>query len=217
MYGRTNLIRRPLIMLVCLGLVLFLAAAAMAKDPYAKADESWISIGGVVNSVTPDSFLLDYGEGRVKVKVEDGDQDADAYQLVPGDRVTVAGRIDKGLFEKTTIVASSVYVEKLGTFYQSKGKDGQKKFDYIPDQVIDAATVVQGVVSEIDDEEFRLDLGGLQTLTVNVSKMSYNPLDSVGIPKIVEGDIVRVKGTLHQRFFSGRELIADSVIRIVAQ
>jgi len=77
-----------------IGLVLLLAATAMAKDPKVQPDDAWISISGEVQSVTADTFMLDYGAGDLIVEMDDGDRDADAYQLLPGDKVTVTGRID---------------------------------------------------------------------------------------------------------------------------
>ncbi|WP_162883824.1 hypothetical protein, partial [Chromatocurvus halotolerans] len=49
-------------------------------SPYAMADGSVITIDGTVDSVSPDSFALDYGQGVVTVEFDDGDRDADAYK-----------------------------------------------------------------------------------------------------------------------------------------
>ena len=71
------------------------------RSPYTQPDDSWISLS-------------------VTVEMDDGDRDADAYKLLPGDKVNVVGKIDDNLFELISIEASSVYVEKLGTtFYAS--------------------------------------------------------------------------------------------------
>ncbi|WP_256363626.1 hypothetical protein [Thiohalocapsa sp. ML1] len=40
--------------------------------------------------------------------MNDGDRDADAYRLLPGDHVGIAGRIDNGLLQATTLDAASV-------------------------------------------------------------------------------------------------------------
>ncbi|HSO22154.1 MAG TPA: hypothetical protein VLT81_04555, partial [Chondromyces sp.] len=98
-------------------LVLFVAVPAMAEDPYVEPDDSWISLSGTVKAVTADAFTLDYGKGMITVEMDDGDRDADGYKLIEGDKVTVNGVIDDGLFETRTIEASSVYVEKLDTYF----------------------------------------------------------------------------------------------------
>ena len=38
--------------------------------------------------------------------MDDGDRDADAYKLLPGDEVNVIGKVDDDLFQTTTIDAS---------------------------------------------------------------------------------------------------------------
>lgn len=198
--------------------VLLLATPARAgegKNPYSRPNNSWISISGTVNRVAPDSFLLDYGSGRIKVEMDDGDRDADAYKLIPGDKVTVTGKIDADLFETTTIEAGSVYVEKIGTYFHSSAADEEDFLDIIPTSVIASHTVVQGVVADVDGHEFSIDAGALLTLDVDVSKMPYNPLDDVGIPKIDVGDFVRVSGKLSDSLFTGRELMAEQVIKII--
>jgi len=50
-----------------------------------------LSIRGIVDSVKSDNFILDYGNGVIKVEIDDGDQDADDYKLVAGDKVTPNG------------------------------------------------------------------------------------------------------------------------------
>jgi uncharacterized protein YdeI (BOF family) len=94
-----------------------LAFPAMAEDPYAKPDDTWISISGTVDTVRPDSFTLDYGKGVITVEMDDGDRDADAYKLLKGDKATVNGKIDDDLFETRSIEAGSVYVESLDTYF----------------------------------------------------------------------------------------------------
>ena len=69
-------------------LTTFTATSALAQDPYLMSNNSWISISGTVKSVSADLFTLDYGDGLITVEMDDGDRDADAYKLIPGDEVT---------------------------------------------------------------------------------------------------------------------------------
>ena len=57
-----------------------LSASAVAENPYAKENNSWISINGEVDSVSTDQFELDYGEGNITVVMEDDDRKG--YQLM---------------------------------------------------------------------------------------------------------------------------------------
>lgn len=76
-----------------------------------------------MESVSPDTFLLDYGQGMIRVGFDDGDRDADAYKLMAGDRLSVTGLIDDDFYEMTTVEASSVYVESLGTYFYASAAD----------------------------------------------------------------------------------------------
>jgi len=69
-------------------------------DPYAKPDDSWISISGTVVNPKDDTFMLDYGQGTILVEMDDWDGVGEAYALIDGDRVTVYGAVDDGLFDE---------------------------------------------------------------------------------------------------------------------
>ena len=211
----------------CLGVVLAFALSAavsgpaLAEDPnpYLQPNESWISISGTVDVVHPDSFLLDYGDGMVKVEMDDGDRDADAYKLLPGDKVTVAGRIDDDFFETTKIEAGSVYVENLGTTFFASAVD-EEDYEWLDPTatlpLIVSRTVVRGTVSQVSDEEFLLDTGP-RLLRVDVSEMAFDPLDDEGYLRIDVGDRVKVIGQISVDLFEGRELEADNVVKIYSK
>jgi len=189
--------------------------ASKGTNPYEKANNSWISIGGTVTSVSANAFLLDYGKGTITVEMDDGDRDADAYQLIHGDKVVVNGRIDDDFFQTTTIEASSVYVEKLGTYFWASSADEEDRYFFTTTMtpVVVASTFVQGTVTEVREHEFEIDTG-VRTLTVDVGQMSDNPLDEEGYQRIREGDHVQVNGRMDESLFQGRELVADSVIKL---
>ncbi|MDX1379866.1 MAG: hypothetical protein R3233_02040 [Xanthomonadales bacterium] len=192
------------------------AAVADEPNPYLKADDTWISISGTVDVVHPNSFVLDYGDGMVKVEMDDGDRDADAYKLLKGDKVTVSGRIDDDFFEMTKIEASSVFVENLGTTFYASSVDEEAYEGLDPSAippVMISRTVVRGEVTKVDGDEFVVDTGA-RHLRVDVSGMSFDPLDDEGYLKIEAGDTVKVIGQIGVDLFEGRELRADSVVKI---
>ncbi|MCR9259720.1 MAG: hypothetical protein NXH95_08365 [Pseudomonadaceae bacterium] len=179
-------------------------------NPYALVDESWISISGEVQFLQPDSFTLDYGDGSVIVEMDDGDRDADAYKLIEGDNVNVLGVIDRDLFELTSIEASSVFVEKLDTYFYSSAVD-EEDMPLLMAAIEDKpASFVQGKVTDVDDTEFSINFG-LNEIRVDVDDMLYNPLDDEGYQKVQVGDVVRVKGELDTDFLQGREFEAERV------
>jgi uncharacterized protein YdeI (BOF family) len=200
------------------GPLLALPAAAgdvKSKNPYAMSNNSWISLSGEVESVKPDSFLLDYGKGRIKVEMDDNDRDAEGYKLVKGDKVTVYGYVDADMFQTRTIEASSVYVDKLGTWFYASGRDeeGSHFETFYAPPLSPGRVTVYGKVTSVGDEEFTIDTG-LRRLTVDVEQMAYDPLDDVGYQKVKRGDWVSVTGRMDSDLFEGRELEADSVVSI---
>lgn len=187
--------------------------ATASEDPYLQPNNTWITLSGTVDSVSADSFLLDYGDGLVTVEMDDGDRDADGYKLLQGDKVTVSGRIDDDLYETTSIEASSVYVESIGTYFYASSVDEEDTLVSLVTPIVVSEALVQGTVTEVGNEEFTIDTG-LRKLTVEVSEMPYNPLDDEGYQKIEVGDRVSVRGLLENNFFEGRELEAQYVITL---
>lgn len=185
-----------------------------AQSPYARPNNSWIGISGMVKSVERDRFVLDYGDGSITVEMDDGDRDGDAYALVPGDKVTVTGKVDADLFEKTTIEAANVYVEKLGTTFYASEIDEEDLSVAAVQPVVISKTVVQGTVTDVRSDEFVIDTGS-RRLTIGVGKMPYNPLDDEGYQRIEPGDFVSVVGNMDRDVLADRRLVASAVTEIV--
>lgn len=199
-----------------LALALTGATAAWAEDPMTEPADSWISVSGTVESVSADSFVLDYGEGLMTVEMDDGDRDADGYKLVSGDQVTVTGLIDDDFYEARTIEASSVYVDSINTSFYASSVDEEDVNQVMVDvdtPVVISATTVQGEVTAVDAQEFTLDTG-LSKMTVDVDEMAYNPLDDEGYQEIDVGDRVSVTGQIDDDLFESNELDADSVVTL---
>ncbi|HSN71816.1 MAG TPA: hypothetical protein VLT59_09900 [Steroidobacteraceae bacterium] len=198
-----------LALLACMG-----AHAQQQPSPYTQADDTWIVLSGKVRTVSANSFALDYeGKGSVIVEMDDGDRDADAYKLLPGDRVTVAGRVDDDFFETTTIEASSVYVESLGTTFLASSVDEEDPATVVGSisPALEAPyAVVIGTVTAVDDDEIVID-SAARELRVEFDELGYDPLDDEGYQKIGVGDRIRVSGRIDDDLFEGREIVADAV------
>lgn len=196
--------------LTSISAILF-ASAAFAQSPYLKPDNTWISIDGTVEDVSPDSFTLDYGQGDITVEMDDSDRDAEGYKLMKGDRVTVAGVIDDDFYETAKIEAASVYVEEIGTYFHASTIDEEDTILDI-DPVVVSNTTFQGTVTSVDKnaEKFTLDSGPAK-ITVEVDEMPYNPLDEEGYQEISKGDVVSVTGSIDKELFDGRVFNAERV------
>lgn len=193
-----------------------LAPRADDKLPHQKADETWMTITGKVDTVQPNRFSLDYGEGVVTVEMDDRDRDAAGYALMQGDKVLVTGKIDDDTFETTTIEAASVYIERLSTTFVASRQDDEQRepldATYLP-PLEEAQTTLQGTVTDIAETEFTLD-SGQRSVRVDIGGLPYNPLEGDGYQKIAVGDRVRVAGQTAVNFFEGREFEAESLVKI---
>jgi len=188
------------------------SASAFAQNPYAKPDNSWISIHGTVTSVSADEFELDYGEGNITVVMEDDDRKG--YQLKKGDEVRVSGLMDDNFYNDSVIEAGSVHIKNANTYFYAGAMDEQD-VDFTVMSPILRDTVIKGNITHVSlkDEEFTLDTG-IQMLTVEVDEMLSNPLDNEGYLQLSVGDRVSVNGKIDNDLFEGRVFEAVSVTKI---
>lgn len=189
-----------------------------STNPYLRANNTWITLSGTVESVGPNSFELAYGDsgedGRITVEMDDDDRDADGYALRNGDEVTVSGRIDDDSFASTSIEAGSVYVEKLGTYFFASSADEEDLPVVVASLEADpSATWVVGTVTGVSANEFVLDRG-VRSITVEVEDMAYDPLDDEGYQRVEIGDVVSIAGNIDRDFFEGRELEARAIVTL---
>lgn len=193
------------------------ASVVAQDDPATESDSSWISLKGTVTSADADSFMMDYGDGLITVEMDDWDNFGDAYPLADGDKVTVYGRVDKGLYETTTIEAGSVYVDGLNTFFYASAADEEGDYSDYGVWVVDVDATVGdvtyiGTVEWVkpDMNTFAIDTGSLE-LTVDTSGLLYNPLDDQGFQQIDAGDRVSVDAVIDADFFGDQDLLAESI------
>lgn len=208
-----NLIKSYLLTIAIVATPALAAETTPTKvDPYAKPDNSFITINGTVKSAGPDSFMLDYGEGLVTVEMDDWDWYPDGYKVLGGDNVTVYGRVDDDMFEITTIEASSVYVKGLNSFFFANDAD-EEDVAYVSFVPTTTTASIQGDVTSIVGREFTVSTG-TGVVTVDTATMPYNPLDNEGYQRVKVGDRVSVVGGLTPGFFSAREIEADAVMTL---
>ncbi len=186
-------------------------------DPYTMADRTWISLSGTAVDTKHEQFTLDYGEGVVLVEMDDWDWYDESAPIMEGDKVRVYGLIDDDLFERTSIEASSVYVENMGTYFYANPADEEslEYHDYWidPSPITIGLTTIRGTVSQIDGREFTIKYGASK-LTVDTSSMAYNPLDDLGFQKIEKGDYISVTGHMDFNFWDKNEFMADTIITL---
>lgn len=199
------------------------AALAFAQDPKEIPDRGWISLSGEVTATHPEQFTLAYGEddSTITVEMDDWDWYDEASQVGAGEKVTVYGRIDDGLYEARTIEADSVYVADRNTFFYASDIDEEGDYFAYPHFMYGYyATApdgtwmtVSGKVTEVDGREFTLD-NGYRHVQIDTDEMAYNPMDDEGFQKIRKGHRVSVSGELDVGFFEDDELKAVSIVTL---
>jgi|GEM_PF-871744 uncharacterized protein YdeI (BOF family) len=199
-------------------LLMFVAMPTMAANAAAQApDGSWITLSGeVAEAEAPDSFVLDYGGGTVRVELDNWSPTQYPADVREGDKVKVHGRVDRDTYDTAKIEADSVYVENLGIhFYGSTGdEESMVSVDLSPhDPIKTGEFSISGRVESIDGPVFTIDTGE-RALTVDTSAMDYDPLDRPGLRNLTikTGDLVTVTGTALSSLFELRKVVADSVI-----
>lgn len=197
-------------------LALSLPAYAARENLPAYSDGDFITLTGTVKSLAGDQFTLDYGNGQIRVDMDDWDWYSDATKrLKIGERVTVAGYVDKNFFSRKQIDAKTVYLPNRYAFYYFSGLNPVNPFYYDwYDMPPDGAWLsVAGTVKDVQGREFTLDTG-LNEYRVDTKDMAYNPMDDDNYQNVDTGDRVRVSGTLDKKLFDTREVEANRIVTI---
>ncbi len=217
--GDATALKRLLATLL-VGALLGLGAVSVAlaqSQKLDRPDSSWISLSGTIAAVGGDSFTLDFGTGEVLVEMDDWDWYNEAHGLAAGDRVTVYGLIDDDMFERRTIEASAVYVDKWQTYYYASAADEESGYYTYPLSVLadegDWVTVT-GTVQSIDGREMTIDTGRFD-VDVDTDRLTYNPFAPERLETVEVGSRVSVYGRVDDAdFFEGREIEAVSVVTL---
>ncbi len=211
-----RIIRNMGAILMCLVIV---ACVTAARDPHEQPNDNWISLTGTVVSVAPDSFELDYGDGRITVKMDDWDWYREGRDLLENERVTVNGRVDESLLKGDSIKADSVFVGGMNTYFYACSTDEEAVRSRLPAVITGPPEACwlnySGKVTAINGREFTLD-AGKRMIRVDTGEMDYNPLDDKGYQKIKNGDWVKVYGQLNRGVFKNRKIMAEIIISLKA-
>ncbi len=188
-----------------------LAAAGHAQDRVTDApSDSQISLSGKVASIDQDSFVLDYGAGRVRVDLEDG---LDWFPtgtpgLTIGEPVTVNGRIDDDTFANRELEASSIYRPATQSYLYSDASNA--RFFPIEPRPNDMSWVnLSGTVKGISGRDFVLDTG-VREFRITTGAMRNDP---VAVGKLRPGSRVSVSGMVSgEDIFDHPEIDATNVV-----
>jgi hypothetical protein len=190
-----------------------LAMASYAQDRVTDApSESEISLSGKVAAIQEDSFMLDYGAGRVEIDLEDGLDwfPAGTPGLTIGEPVTVNGRIDDTTFANREIEATSIYRPATQTYLYSDATNARFFPPVEQPGASDTSWVnLSGTVKGISGRDFVLDTG-VREFQITTGAMRNDP---VAVGKLRPGSRVTVSGLVNgDDIFDNPEIDATNVV-----
>jgi hypothetical protein len=188
-----------------------LAYASYAQDRVTDAPPaSEISLSGKVAGIEQDSFMLDYGAGRVRVDLEDGLDwfPAGAAGLTIGEPVTVNGVIDDDMFDTREIEATSIYRPSLQTYLYADTSNA-RFFPPTETRPNDLSWVnLSGTVTGITGRDFILDTGVREFRVTTDAAQTPNT-----VSRLRPGTRVSVSGLVNgDDIFDNQEIDATNVV-----
>ena len=187
-----------------------------------KVKETWIGVTGNIANPQATKFTLDYGKGKLTVEMNDWKWYTKNYDKMIGDKITVYGRLGETLFQGKFIDPTSIYDQKMGTYFfgksrlsvlESRAMDDDPVIEFygkgFPVEV--GGVTIQGTVTSTNDKAFTIDTGK-RKLTIDTSSLPNDPLDKNGYQAITKGDYLNVTGTISKAFMNKGELVADHIV-----
>ena len=192
-------------------------AVEQEPDPIAadvvstSVDGDWIRLDGTIVSSTPSTFVLDFGSDTVTVEVDDWGVYAEGAALLPGDRVSVTGRVDENLFSSDTIEARAVYVKNLDTVYYANSADEEDfGLSPVPTAVVANNVDYTGWVTGTSEGGFSLGSGPAK-IAVDTSGLD----SALAKNGIANGDRVYVWGDFDFTDDGKSSLVAKGLVKLV--
>jgi hypothetical protein len=175
------------------------------NDPHDAKKGTWIGVTGTVESTSPGSFQLDYGDGNIKVELEPSS--TKKHDFIKDEHVRVFGVVDDGFFKARTIRAHAVYVESLRSYVCTTEGAEAICSSFAP--TILSGMVVHGRVTKVDKNSMTVDEGDRQ-ITIDTDAMNTANVGTGTAQAAQVGDMVTVLGHMDEGLFS-RKMKADAV------
>lgn len=174
-------------------------------------DQAWIAISGTVRFTAEDSFVLDYEDGSVRVRMENWEWYNDSSRLaLANDQVRVYAPVTGELFNNQQTSAWSIFIESFATYYHASDMDARDPAFRPIEPVVPSSVELKGTVTEVSGDTFVVGTGDV-AITVDVSGLGDNPLDEEGYLRVSPNDLVVVNAPLDSNFFVQRWLQANFV------
>lgn len=179
-----------------------------------RPEGSYVTLSGTAASESEDSFVLDYGGETITVQLGDRDEWRKDFNLADR-KVIVYGEVDENFYQGRTIDADNILIESLNTLVAPASVDDEEgsrpRVGLEQRAGEDDTLALYGTVTSISGRSFTLDSGARQ-VTVDTSKLNYNPMDESGYQVVEEGDYVMAAGELNDSLFEQRKIVVGSLI-----
>ncbi len=203
------------LLFLLLGMIHWTSVFALDLD--AVKNEQPLMVRGVIKSIDQkgESFVMASNFGEIIVEVDDYDKDREIEWLRQGDRVVVFGRMDKDLFEKRSIEASTVYVQNLMLYVFVSDKDEEMNMlgDLFGADEKDPIHL-QGIVMQKSNSGFLLKTS-YGVILVDVSQIHKIAPYEQGLKSIDVGDRLYVEGYVDDSFFSESKIMAKNIAKVI--
>jgi hypothetical protein len=166
---------------------------------------SWIGITGQVESTSPGSFMLDYGDGTIKVEL--APSSTRKHDFIKDEQVKVYGVVDDGFFKGRTIKAHAVYVESMKSYACTTEGSEPVIAAFAP--TIYSGVVLHGRVTDVDPGTVKVDEGD-RVIEVDTSELPAARENAGKDPAVEVGDMVTVVAHIDEGLFA-RKLRASSM------
>jgi hypothetical protein len=199
------------LLFVCAALLTSTTSAQTAA-PAPPTEREYLSVRGAVVSTQPESFRLDYGKGIIVVMVPDWSWLRGGRKLIDDHRVTVYGRVEESGKGERRIMATGVYDEDLGTYYDVVAQDAADRpgLQTMTQPLAAGQIEVAGRVASVAGRELVLRSG----TRIDTRNLHYDPLDDKGYPQIGPGDMIKASGYLAKDILQGTEVVAAWIIEL---
>lgn len=193
-------------------IALLLAIMASIPSGYALAADMTsgrITLGGTVEKLGRDRFILSYGDGSLTIDLGDWAWYRSGSYLRRGDKVILSGPFNGHLFEQAVLHADRIFVESANIYFYRDGGDEAA----IALTKTGSSVVISGHVTDIESRVATIGTEN-ERLALDVSLMSNDPFDDQGMPKIRIGDRVSAMGSMDRQLLRDRRLEVSQIIKL---
>ena len=180
---------------------------AEQKSPYQLKNGDEIELAGKVSKAAAKTFLLNYGKGTITVELDDYDSYEEGFNIVDGDQVIVAGKIDADPGQKRTIEARRVSIPAIDLEIYASATDEEDTASKAFTQSLSDGTEIdlRGIIKNIDKKVITIQ-SSKGRVEIHLGRVKGQKRETFYL-----GQAVRVTGFFKNRWFRKDMIFAESI------